>query len=86
MASRSDKKHAPVVYELWATNDPAGEWTKIDLGENNKTTLKDNLVYISPIINLGASYRYIRIQAPDGRSSAEQCLALSELYVLPNRE
>lgn len=86
MASRSDKKNAPVVYELWATNDPAGEWTKIDLGENNKTTLKDNLVYISPIINLGASYRYIRIQAPDGRSSAEQCLALSELYVLPNRE
>ena len=86
MASRSDKKHVPVVYELWATNDPAGEWTKIDLGENNKTTLKDNLVYISPIINLGASYRYIRIQAPEGRSNAEQCLALSELYVLPNRE
>ena len=86
MASRSDKKHAPVTYELWATNNPAGEWTKIDLGENNKTTLKDNLVYISPIINLGASYRYIRIQAPEGRSNAEQCLALSELYVLPNRE
>ncbi len=86
MASRSDKKHAPVVYELLATNDPAGEWTKIDLGENNTTTLKENLVYISPIINLGASYRYIRIQAPEGRSSDEQCLALSELYVLPNRE
>ena len=86
MASRSDKKHVPVVYELWATNNPADEWTKIDLGVNNKTTLKDNLVYISPIINLGASYRYIRIQAPEGRSNAEQCLALSELYVLPNRE
>ena len=86
MASRSDKKHAPVVYELWATNNPAGEWTEINLGENNTTTLKDNLVYISPIINLGASYRYIRIQAPEKRSSDEQCLALSELYVLPNRE
>lgn len=89
MASRSDKKHAPVVYELWATNNPAGEWTKINLGGNNTTTLKENLVYISPIINLGASYRYIRIQAPESRSNAEndeQCLALSELYLLPNRE
>ncbi|MBQ5644792.1 MAG: hypothetical protein IIV04_03730, partial [Bacteroidaceae bacterium] len=86
MASRSDKEHAPVVYELWATNNPAGGWTKIDLGVNNKTTLKDNLVYISPIINLGASYQYIRIQAPEERSSDEQWLALSELYVLPNRE
>ena len=86
MASRSDKKYAPVVYELWATNNPAGEWTKINLGGNNTTTLKENLVYISPIINLGASYRYIRIQAPEERNNPEQCLALSELYVLPDRE
>ena len=85
MATRSDGKHAPLVYEVLATNDPAGEWTQIDLGDNNTTSLNSRLAYISPIINLGANYRYIRIQAPNGRSSAEQCLALSELYVLPNR-
>ena len=83
MACRSDKKYAPLTYEVLATNDPNGGWVKVSEGN---TTLNTYLAYVSPIINLGASYRYIRIQAPNGRSSAEQCLALSELYVLPDRE
>ena len=83
MASRSDKKYAPLEYEILATNDPNDKWVKVS--EGNTTTLNTYLAYVSPIIDLGADYQYIRIQAPNGRSSAEQCLALSELYVLPNR-
>lgn len=87
MARRPDGKHAPLNYELWATNTPDGNWTQITLDENN-TSLDSRLAYTSPVIDLGASYRYIRIQAPGegNRTNSEQCLALSELYVLPNRE
>ena len=87
MARRSNGQYAPLVYELWATNNPGGTWTQIDLGEKNATSLDKNLAYVSPIIDLGASYQYIRIQAPgDGnRNNSEQCLSLSELYVLPDR-
>ena len=87
MARRPNGEHAPLNYELWATNTPDGNWTQI-LDEIN-TSLDSRLAYTSPVIDLGASYRYIRIQAPgegNRTKKSEQCLALSELYVLPNRE
>ena len=92
MATRPDGKHAPLNYELWATNNPAGEWTQITF-DGGATTLNSSLdtrlAYISPVINLGGSYQHIRLQAPGDNNrtkSNEKCLALSELYVLPNRD
>lgn len=96
MARRpKDGNHAPLNYQLLATNDPGGEWTPITLQKSN-TSLDSRLAYTSDVIELGESYRYIRIQAPgegnrtfkkdNPEDATPQCLALSELYVLPNRE
>lgn len=99
MATRPDGNHAPLNYELWATNNPAGEWTQITFEGGAKTlnsSLDTRLAYISPVINLGGSYQHIRLQAPgeDNRTfkknnpedATPKCLALSELYVLPDRD
>lgn len=92
MATRPDGTHAPLNYELWATNNPAGEWTQITFDGDAKTlnsSLDTRLAYISPVINLGGSYQHIRLQAPgvNNRTKSDaKCLALSELYVLPNRD
>ncbi len=82
MACRADRKHAPKEYEVWASNAADGGFVKVYTGT---TPLDAQLAYLSGIIDLGASYRYIRIQAPV-RTASEACLAFAELYVLPNNE
>lgn len=90
MARRMDGEYAPINYELWATNDPDGTWTQITFDGGVKTlnsSLDKRLAYISGLIDLGSEYQHIRLQAPGegNRTSSENYLALSELYVIPDR-
>ena len=90
MARRMDGEYAPINYELWATNAPDGTWTQITFDGGAKTlnsSLDKRLAYISGIIDLGREYQHIRLQAPGegNRTSSENYLALSELYVIPDR-
>ncbi len=85
MARRSNGNNGPIEYELWASKSEDGEYVEIELGENNNTGLNNSLTYTSPVINLGDTYRYIRIYGTTRTTPDYQCLAFSELYVLPDR-
>lgn len=80
MKKRPNGDHAPKKVEVWVSETEDGTYTKA--GEAT-TKLLDSYESITDAIQLGGSYRYIRIYAPE-RSKSEQCIALSELYVLPN--
>lgn len=80
MKKRPNGDHAPLKVEVWVSETEDGTYAKV--GEAT-TKLSDSYESITDAISLGGSYRYIRIYAPE-RSKGEQCIALSELYVLPN--
>lgn len=80
MKKRPNGDHAPKKVEVWVSETENGTYTKA--GEAT-TNLLDSYESITDAISLGGSYQYIRIYAPE-RSKSEQCIALSELYVLPN--
>lgn len=80
MKKRPNGDHAPLKVEVWVSTTEDGTYTKA--GEAT-TKLLNSYESITDAIPLGGSYRYIRIYAPQ-RSKSEQCIALSELYVLPN--
>ena len=86
MACRSTGEYAPVEYELWASNSADDGYVKIDLDENNNTGLDTRLAYVSPVISLDGNYQYIRIYGTTRTTAGSQSLALSELYVLPNKD
>ncbi len=80
MKKRPNGDHAPTKVEVWVSETEDGTYEKA--GEAT-TKLLDSYESITDAIPLGGNYRYIRIYAPE-RSKSEQCIALSELYVLPN--
>lgn len=94
MARRADAKYAPTIIEVSVSNSPDGEFVPVpdsDALHNDitngqlSTNLDTKLEYFSQYaIELGGSYRYVRIKAIDN-TSAEMCMALSELYILPNK-
>lgn len=80
MQRRADGKNAPVEFELQASAD-GNSYTKID---EYTTELASKAFYTSPEIELGNSYRYLRIVARKTTTTPEYtCIGLSELYVLP---
>lgn len=89
MQRRPDGKHAPKEFTIMgcaAGNDPATEsnWVEIALDAAKTTTdLDQKAFWISPTLELGADYQYIRIVATKRTNSTDLCLALAELYVLP---
>lgn len=94
MARRADAQYAPTIIEVSVSNSPDGEFVPVPDSDNLhnditngqfSTGLDTKLEYFSQYaIELGGSYRYVRIKAIDC-TSAEMCMALSELYILPNK-
>lgn len=94
MARRADAKHTPTVIEVSVGNSRDGEFTPVpdsDALHNDitdgclNTSLDTKLEYFSLYpIEMGGNYRYVRIKARDC-TSVEMCMALSELYILPNK-
>lgn len=88
MQRRSDGQHAPKKFKIMgcaAGNDPAieGNWVEIALDAAKTTTdLDQKAFWVSPTLEFGAAYQYIRIVATE-RTNSELCMALAELYVLP---
>lgn len=81
MKKRPDGKHAPTSVEVWASATEDGAYTKV--AETASDALSSKYELLTDALELNGSYQYIRIYAP-GRTNSEQCIALSELYVLPN--
>lgn len=81
MKKRPNGDHAPKEVEVWVSATEGGPYEK--KVEGITTTLENNYEYLTNVISLGESYQYIRIYASE-RTKSEQCIALSELYVLPN--
>ena len=79
MQRRADGKNAPVKFELQASTD-GSSYTKIG---DYTTELASKAFYTSPEIELGNSYRYLRIVARQTTTPEYTCIGLSELYVLP---
>ena len=84
MQRRADGKNAPTKYELQVCATADGQF--VTVGGERETTLAGNNIYSSDKIELGGSYRYIRIVAKETTTTNYMCMGLSELYVLPNRQ
>ena len=81
MQRRADGKNAPTKYELQVCATADGQF--VTVGGERETNLASSNVYASDKIELGASYRYIRIVAKERTTANFMCMGLSELYVLP---
>ena len=84
MQRRADGKNAPTKYELQVCATANGQF--VTVGDERETTLANSNVYASDKIELGDSYRYIRIVAKERTVKDDgnfMCMGLSELYVLP---
>ncbi|MBO7194384.1 MAG: discoidin domain-containing protein [Bacteroidaceae bacterium] len=84
MQRRADGKNAPTKYELQVCDTPDGQF--VTVGGERETNLANSNVYASDKIELGGSYRYIRIVAKERTVKEDgnfMCMGLSELYVLP---
>lgn len=81
MQRRADSKNAPTKYELQVCTTPDGQF--VTVGGERETNLANSNVYASDKIELGGSYRYIRIVAKERTTANFMCMGLSELYVLP---
>ena len=84
MQRRADGKNAPTKYELQVCATPDGQF--VTVGGERETNLANSNVYASDKIELGGSYRYIRIVAKERTVKEDgnfMCMGLSELYVLP---
>ena len=84
MQRRADGKNAPTKYELQVCATPDGQF--VTVGGERETNLANSNVYASDKIDLGGSYRYIRIVAKERTVKEDgnfMCMGLSELYVLP---
>ena len=81
MQRRADGKNAPTKYELQVCATANGQF--VTVGGERETNLANSNVYASDKIELGGSYRYIRIVAKERTTTNYMCMGLSELYVLP---
>ena len=87
MQRRADGKNAPTKYELQVCATPDGQF--VTVGGERETNLANSNVYASDKIDLGGSYRYIRIVAKERTVKEDgnfMCMGLSELYVLPGTQ
>ena len=87
MQRRADGKNAPTKYDFQVCATADGQF--VTVGGERETTLADNNIYSSDKIELGGSYRYIRIVAKERTVKDDgnfMCMGLSELYVLPGTQ